>query len=527
MFKQSINIKPNWLVLIVNVLIFVFACFSTFIKVIEKTINYIYPLDDTYIHMAIAKNFADFNCWGIDKYKFSSTTSSPLFTYLESAIFDVFGIHDSVPLIMNCFFGLCFIILVHTQFSKLKTIPYLLFTLLIFWLPVVFVQLLTGMEHMLHVLLTLGIIVCMTRYLDRPKISLFVILCILGFLSTICRYESLFFLFPLCLILLRIDFLKGIYLGFFSLLPVLIYGVISINNGADFIPNSLIIKANINAQDSLLDSIYTILFRNKYLIPIILCNIVILYYKFKNHKSWDGFIKNACIQLTCLFTILIHGSLAKFGWLFRYESYLLIISIFSLIPILKCFSTLNLSDFKKPKIIFYAIMVLALIRFSLERSTRSYKIIRQASINIYDQQIQSSLFLNNYFYDAKVVANDIGAISYYNEIELLDLVGLGSDNIQQIKRKEKLSRFEILKSQSVQSVIQDGRFQIAIIYDEWFTILPKNFIKKAEFKIKNNVICGSSNVSIYAIDGSLATQLSEALLDFQKQNRSNMEIVIF
>ena len=77
MFKQSIHIKPNWLVLIVNVLIFVFACFSTFIKVIEKTINYIYPLDDTYIHMAIAKNFADFNCWGIDKYKFSSTTSSP------------------------------------------------------------------------------------------------------------------------------------------------------------------------------------------------------------------------------------------------------------------------------------------------------------------------------------------------------------------------------------------------------------------------------------------------------------------
>lgn len=56
-------------------------------------------------------------------------------------------------------------------------------------------------------------------------------------------------------------------------------------------------------------------------------------------------------------------------------------------------------------------------------------VIRRAGKNIYDQQIQMSRFLHTYYNESKVMANDIGAITYYTKIDLLDLVGLGSTSL--------------------------------------------------------------------------------------------------
>jgi len=38
----------------------------------------IYALDDPYIHMAIARNFTQYGVWGIDRERFTSSTSSIL-----------------------------------------------------------------------------------------------------------------------------------------------------------------------------------------------------------------------------------------------------------------------------------------------------------------------------------------------------------------------------------------------------------------------------------------------------------------
>src|SRR5579859_966505 len=58
----------------------------------------IYTLDDPYIHMAMAKNFALYNVWGITRYGFTSATSSPLWTFLLSLFYRVFGVSDYTPL---------------------------------------------------------------------------------------------------------------------------------------------------------------------------------------------------------------------------------------------------------------------------------------------------------------------------------------------------------------------------------------------------------------------------------------------
>src|SRR6266851_2122500 len=38
----------------------------------------VYPLDDAYIHMAIAKNLAQHGVWGVTSHEFTSCSSSPL-----------------------------------------------------------------------------------------------------------------------------------------------------------------------------------------------------------------------------------------------------------------------------------------------------------------------------------------------------------------------------------------------------------------------------------------------------------------
>ncbi|KFF75154.1 hypothetical protein HX13_08015 [Chryseobacterium sp. P1-3] len=46
-------------------------------------------------------------------------------------------------------------------------------------------------------------------------------------------------------------------------------------------------------------------------------------------------------------------------------------------------------------------------------------------------------FLKKYYNNSKVVANDIGAISYFTDIHLLDFMGLGSNEIVHFRANTK------------------------------------------------------------------------------------------
>src|SRR5438552_9784183 len=63
--------------------------------------RFVYPLDDTYIHMAIAKHAALDHVWGVTPYAFTSSTSSPLWTLLLAATYAVVGVGTLSPLVWN------------------------------------------------------------------------------------------------------------------------------------------------------------------------------------------------------------------------------------------------------------------------------------------------------------------------------------------------------------------------------------------------------------------------------------------
>lgn len=75
-------IKRHWPLLVaIGMLWLVMAiCFTLTIALNQG--HLVYALDDTYIHMTIAKNFAQHGVWGVTKYSFSSESSSLLWTSL-------------------------------------------------------------------------------------------------------------------------------------------------------------------------------------------------------------------------------------------------------------------------------------------------------------------------------------------------------------------------------------------------------------------------------------------------------------
>src|SRR5664279_6107634 len=83
----------------------------SFVAVIVAVLEYValkktgthfcYPLDDTFIHMAVAKNIVLHGNWGITASGFVSTSSSPLFTVVLSLFFKLFSINVIMPFIIS------------------------------------------------------------------------------------------------------------------------------------------------------------------------------------------------------------------------------------------------------------------------------------------------------------------------------------------------------------------------------------------------------------------------------------------
>ena len=60
-----------------------------------------YPIDDSFIHMAVAKNLALHGNWGINASEWVSASSSPLFTVSLSILDKIFSVQVGLPLVLS------------------------------------------------------------------------------------------------------------------------------------------------------------------------------------------------------------------------------------------------------------------------------------------------------------------------------------------------------------------------------------------------------------------------------------------
>jgi len=157
----------------------------------------VYALDDAYIHMAMARNLAEHGVFGVTRYGFTSSSSSPLWTLLLAGLFKLLGPRDWLPLALNVLFAASLLAVADRVLRTQGVRPRsrLLALIAIVVLTPVPPLVLVGQEHLLHATLTLAFAGLAT--LAPPGAALLLVAPVL----TATRYEGLFLVFIACLVL--------------------------------------------------------------------------------------------------------------------------------------------------------------------------------------------------------------------------------------------------------------------------------------------------------------------------------------
>ncbi len=149
---------------ITSAAIFSGMCLAYMLLMLSETESYFtYILDDAYIHLAIAKNFAQHGVWGVTEYIFSSSSSSPAFTLILSGLIYIFGNSEIISLIFNFVCVLFIIYFLNTYYGQYyhKNKAIVAATLFTMLFTSVHLLLFSGMEHVLQVMMIVINIFCL------------------------------------------------------------------------------------------------------------------------------------------------------------------------------------------------------------------------------------------------------------------------------------------------------------------------------------------------------------------------------
>ena len=500
-----------WPLLLVSA-ITLLATLAGFQWAINRTDAFCYALDDSFIMMALAKNLAFHGVWGLTPHSFSSTASSPLFAVLLAGFNLVLGPAIWVPLLINLLslaglYGFVYYLCCRWGFLPWQCFIALLGIFLFMPIPVL---LFGSMEHILHTVIALFCLVLVLEFESNAPHWLFLLS---GLLLTSIRYEGLFEGGLLVLWLWRQKkLLKGLVFGMGMMIPVCILGFYSLAQGWLFFPNSLVLKAygmNILETGSIPGFLHSWLSK-AVMYPHCMVAIFSLFLvrntpgiKKDQNRDWVEIMLMASIA---------HFMFSRYGHVFRYEAYLMGLSWIVVCKVLVqsgIFNAISIRQRMAEKDIMLILFVPLLLFTPLARSVKSYFDGRMAIVNIYEQQVQTALFVRQYYDDAVVAAIDVGAIAYYSNCRLQDLWGLGNMNFAQLKLQNRY------RSAEIDSVCRKLSVEIALTYG--YPIRNHGWKKAESWAIQDNRVCARDTVDFFALNLESCQKLRRHLNQFRSR----------
>ena len=468
----------------------------------------VYALDDAYIHIAMARNLAEHGVFGVTRYGFTSSSSSPLWTLLLAGLFAVLGAREWLPLVLNLAAAVALLVVAErTLVSRgVRPLSRLLALLAVVALVPVPPLVMAGQEHLVHAALTLAFAAGVTADSRRSGL-LFV-----APLLTAFRYEGLFLVFVACLVLAaRHRFGLALTIGLAGLVPPVAYGVVSMAHGWYALPNPVILKgalgegAGNGIRLGLVPFLsgWGALLRAPHLLALVVVAAVVLLARWRAPLSRDG-----SWLLLFLGTTILHLQYAKTGWFYRYEAYLVAFGVVGLTAALD-----GLGERARPRWLPTALVSAAVLAGSV-RGVRAHLETPGAVGNIYEQQIQMALFLGRYYSGQGVAANDIGAIDALADLRVLDLWGLASLDVAEAKLAGRFTTSWIASRTRAEGV------RVAVIYERWLDAaggVPPDWVRAGRWRVARNVVLGDRTVAFYAVDPDEAKALADHLQAFSRE----------
>jgi hypothetical protein len=470
----------------------------------------VYPLDDTYIHMAVARSLSEHGVWGVTRHGFTSSTSSLLWPLLL-ALGHAVGLRTAwLPLALNLAAGVVAVAAaswVVQDGAPAKRAAVLLAVVVLTPLPVL---VLSGMEHTLHAAATLLLAGLLVRALDGPRDRAGA-LALAAAAGTALRYESLFLVAVAGALLAAHGRRRAaIAAGLGALLPPMVYALVSISSGWYALPNSVLLKgARFDPRtlggvvEALGGRSLRMLAHAPHVLVLVLACLALLVAR-RSRPAVRG------LQALFVGTTLLHLQLADTGWLYRYEAYLVALGLATL--------GLSLADVHWREVrraasgAGVAVLVLVTGYPLLERAARAFRETPRASRNIFGQQYQMGLFLRRFYPGAVVAANDIGAVSYLADVHLLDLYGLASMDVARARRAGGLTREDLAGLAAVHHP------EVVVVYRSWFgQTLPPEWEEAGWWRVPDQVVVADRVVTFFAAGPGARERLVRSLRAFQPE----------
>lgn len=448
--------------------------------------HFVYTLDDPYIHLELASHITD-GWYGINGSEHSSPSSSILWPYLMAAFPG--AVREYAPLLLNTVFCLLSVNLLTKLIDaggelkpmvKAGLVVFLAFGLN--WFGLIF----TGLEHSLQVFLTVYIALCMVR----AWVSWWFVLALITL--PLIRYEGLAITLSVSAYLFFTGHArKALVAAVVSVALVGLFSLYLASLGLPYLPSSVVAKA---AQPTgNLAGIAKNIKLNLKPYGCVLLLLVWIAYSMRQ-TPWRFFIV-VCGPVGAFL------ALGQIGWFGRYEVFILsYISVFALFGMETMLD--GLKDFKvyRPAHWVYGTVGLALAFPGVSMCTLQTP---AAASDVWHQQwIMGDLAAD---LDEPVAVNDLGLVSLRSRQYILDLWGLGS--------------FEALKARAtgrapdwIRDLMRRHEVGYAFVYDQFFPVLPPEWIRVGELRLKGGRPAVSSNlVTLYAVDAAHAERLAQVL----------------
>jgi len=475
-----------------------------------------YGCDDAYIHMAYGRELARSGTWGLAAGDFAHASSSPLWAVLLGALFKAFGPFDAAPLLLNVAASLGLVALVHvallrrgvsTRVAALTTC-FLVLAMPLSWLT------LMGMEHVLHALLVVAFALVVARTLadDAPRPRDVAVACALAALAVAARLESAFVVGGAALLFLRrrrVVAACGVLAC--GAAPAAVVGAIGVRHGWGFLPTSISLKALMPSLASGRDAVAALGYRGvvNWGSSAELTSLgALAFAAIACERSASERTRFATpVLATTLVAVALHCQFAGLSeW--RYWAYLVALGAVGVALAAPSAPTAGFKSFAAK-----AALVVALLPFA-RRALVLEPQGPQAVKNIHEQQVQMArFFAETGDRAAPVAVNDIGAVSYYADVRVVDLWGLATFDVARAKRAGDYG------TDKIDAICRERGVRAAVVYDQWFDggygpALPKRWVRVGRWRIKDNVGCSKDVVSFYAVAADEAEPLRRRLSEF-------------
>lgn len=495
--------------------------------------EFVYALDDAYIHLAVARSLFQHQLWGVDGIAFAPASSSILWPLLLLVSGGGSAAGHLVPFILNLIFSILCIWLAHRLMPNEALSSRARFVALSLFILVAPLGLLayTGMEHTLQIFLTLVVAVQAALMLSEDRFAardtaLLAVLC-LALAAT--RYEGLFIVAPICgLFFLSGRLVAGLLVGLSAWTPIVLFGLYSKAHGWFFFPTSVLLKtaqsfhAASEASQSwaafpILKQLKTVAlkFSQQFGVTpsLLFFTVAICIFYVSRRKSgvrWNDF--DQVLGILYLGAVALHMSLGSVdGPAYRYEAYVVALGFIVLLRqwvlVRGLYAQLDLYIYQPWRI------ALCFLFLAGPRMIVSNLGLPFGPRGIYEQQIQIAKFLEQNFSGTTIAANDVGAVNYRGSVRTLDLFGLTTFPVAKLKLEGAFD------TAAIASLAAKSQAKLAVVYENWFVQyggLPSDWVKVGEWSVPFTLVCGQSRISFFAIGPAEQEHAREALRKFNE-----------